>query len=253
MSLSLLLLFGFLSASWARPPRPSPPVAQPWIGDILIYQSSKKNLPALRAILTPCISLSSDKSLMSWHVHIIDESFKDHVCGLSLFRSWTKIASTYTWVLEGPPTFASFSLCQYVMKANLQRRARERRSIIELSAWLIWLQSHVIVGNTETVLGTLPWWCVPRHPRRLRFAIWLPKSFAFLRYVVWKSKPRQQIDMDVVERDRVVGNISWLVFAVIKQIWSPCKWNCLKLMLGRKVRWRCWLQVPEDVKSVTVR
>lgn len=136
MSLSLLLLFGFLSVSFlevrARPPAL---LKEPSLGletFSSISPTKKKNLSVVRAILTLCISPSRDKRLMSWHAHKIDWSFKDHTSVFSLLSPLTvnclylillqTIPPQHALRFRKIPTFQAaigFSLC-HVMKINYQ-------------------------------------------------------------------------------------------------------------------------------------
>lgn len=85
-SLPLLVWIPLCHFSWGESQLGSPEAQrQPRVRDILIYQSNKKyktNSPSVRAILTFCISTVSDKSLMNWHTHKIDQSFKDQTSNL---------------------------------------------------------------------------------------------------------------------------------------------------------------------------
>lgn len=114
-----------------------------------------------------------------------------------------------------------------------------------ISVCFICRQSLGIIGNAETVVRTLPWWCISRRSTHPRFLIWLPKalhSWAVLPGIQIQNK--QQTDMDGAIR------IVWMDTRVKKNLYCNASnfkklkkrflsRTCLKLM--SVVRLCCWL------------
>lgn len=109
MSLSLLL-FGFLSPSflearaWPRPPFKEPSLG--WETSSSISPAKKKKPPCSQGHPDPLYQPYSDKRLMSWHAHKIDQSFKHHTGSFHCSAPWPWIASTWHYcTLLSPACF----------------------------------------------------------------------------------------------------------------------------------------------------
>lgn len=171
MSLSLLLLFGFLSASLlearAAPPRSTLQEFRSLGSETLSFISLATNPPkkTVRATLTLFISPPSDKRLMSWHAQKIDRSFNDHTS--SFYRCSPLTVSclylTLTYTIFPCMLWIELTLDSVVMKIYLQGLAYEQWFILLfLSKCSLYFENSSLVAHFKT-------------PKT--FTIWLPKAF----------------------------------------------------------------------------
>lgn len=158
---------------WGQSEAPGPPSRSSALDRRHPHQSNKKKLPVVRAILTLCISPSSDKRLMLWHAHKIDRSFKDHTSGFSLFSPLT-VNCFYLTLLQTifptmhvlPSRQSLVSVCVSLLcKSTCRGLLMTGNRSVNFQSGLSALSKffNFIIGNTETVLGTF-WWCISRHP-----------------------------------------------------------------------------------------